>query len=216
MLVCSARPSTSSSSWCSSASRSTSRAPTRADGGSGSCSSGALWVALSALGVDVLVLPQVLSVVLGLLFVGNGLRLLRPQGRGLTNVLALLLGIAILTATAVGTGVVGSGAAGAIAAAPTGPEVLGIVVLLARLPGARLRQLRAYRLTYRRHRARAEPAAVVVLGSDGGRHGAAAARPPARRGRRRAGGQSATAATSASSCRAAGRATTSRCPRGWP
>jgi len=127
---------------------------------------GALWAALSALGVDVLVLPQVLSVVLGLLFVGNGLRLLRPQSRGLTNVLALLLGIAILTATAVGTGVVGSGAAGAIAAAPTGPEVLGIVVLL--LPGypaLAFGSFALYCLTYRRHRARAEPAAVVVLGS---------------------------------------------------
>ncbi|WP_256794034.1 YdcF family protein [Terrabacter sp. Ter38] len=127
---------------------------------------GALWAALSAVGVDVLLLPRVLSVVLGLLFVGNGLRLLRPQGRGLTNVLALLLGLAILTTTAVGIGVAGSSTTGAIDAVPTGPEVVGIVVLL--LPGypaLAFGSFVLYCLTYRRHRARAEPAAVVVLGS---------------------------------------------------
>ena len=119
---------------------------------------GALWAAVSAVGVDVLVLPRVASVVLGLLFVGNGLRLLRPEGRGLTNLLALVLGAAMIAATVVGIGLLGSG--------PTGPEVVWIVVLL--LPGYPAMAFVSYMLyclTYRRHRTRPEPTAVVVLGS---------------------------------------------------
>ncbi len=119
---------------------------------------GALWAALSAAGVEPLVLPWVASVALGLLFVGNGLRLLRPEGRSLVNLLALALGVAVLVATVVSIAVFRSG--------QTGPPVVGAVVLL--LPGYPALALVSYALyclTYRRLRPRPEPAAIIVLGS---------------------------------------------------
>jgi uncharacterized SAM-binding protein YcdF (DUF218 family) len=122
---------------------------------------GAIWAALSAVGVGVLVVPWVASVVLGLLFVGNGLRLVRPEGRGLTNVVALVLGLAMLAATVAAIRLVASGAPGT-----TGPGVVGTVVLL--LPGypaLAFAGFALYCLTYPRHRVRPDPAAVVVLGS---------------------------------------------------
>jgi uncharacterized SAM-binding protein YcdF (DUF218 family) len=122
---------------------------------------GAIWAALSAVGVGVLVVPWAASVVLGLLFVGNGLRLVRPEGRGLTNVVALVLGLAMLAATVAAIGLVGPGTSGT-----SGPAVVGTVVLL--LPGYPALAFAGYALyclAYRRHRVRPDPAAVVVLGS---------------------------------------------------
>ena len=125
---------------------------------------GAIWAALSAVGVGVLVVPWAASVVLGLLFVGNGLRLVRPEGRGPTNVVALVLGLAMLAATVAAIGLVGSGTSGT--SGTSGPVVVGAVVLL--LPGYPALAFAGYALyclTYRRHSVRPDPAAVVVLGS---------------------------------------------------
>src|SRR3954470_16204285 len=89
---------------------------------------GALWAAVAAAGVDPLLLPCVGAVLLGLLFLGNGLRLLRPAGRNRINVIALVLGVVTITATVAGLVVVGSGT--------TGPSVLaGVVLLLPGYPG---------------------------------------------------------------------------------
>lgn len=132
----------------------------------------AVWAGLAALevlvepalvdladGMVVLVaLPWAAAVVLGLLCVGNGMRVLSSDGRGLGTVISLVLGLGILLVTAVGFALDRSG--------ETALSVLGLVVLL--LPGyaalAFLSYL-LYCLLYRRRPPRRAPAAIIVLGT---------------------------------------------------
>jgi len=117
---------------------------------------GALWAATSL--VHVLLLPWLGAAVLGLLFVGNGVRMVLPTARGLLNVVALALGLAMLAVTALGVGL--------LAAPPTTLAPAAVVLLLLPgYPGLVLVSFALYCLTYRRHRPRPDPVAVVALGS---------------------------------------------------
>lgn len=125
---------------------------------------GAVWAATTAAaapfagGTSLLVLPWVGAAALGLLFVANGLRLVTPAGRSRTNALALVLGLAILVATALAVGIVPLGT--------SRPAVVAVVVLLLPgYPGLVLVSYALYCLAYLRRRARVAPAAVIVLGS---------------------------------------------------
>ena len=96
---------------------------------------------------------------LGLLFVGNGLRVVRPEGRSRTNALALVLGVAMVTATVL-----------AIWLFPTEPAPSRRGrrrrrAPAARLPGLALVSFALYCLAYLRRRPRPDPAAIIVLGS---------------------------------------------------
>lgn len=119
---------------------------------------GALWAATTAAGASPLLLPWLGSTALGLLFVGNGLRMVRPEGRSRTNAVALVLGLAMLAATALAIGLF-----------PTGPNrvaVIGLVVLLLPgYPGIVLVSYVLYCVAYLRRGPRRAPAAIVVLGS---------------------------------------------------
>ena len=119
---------------------------------------GALWAATTAVGASPLVLPWVGAVLLGLLFLGNGLRVVRPEGRSRTNALALVLGVAMVTATVL--------AIWLFPPSPTLPAVVGVVVLLLPgYPGLVLVTYALYCLAYLRRRPRPGPAAIIVLGS---------------------------------------------------
>ncbi|GAA2494462.1 YdcF family protein [Terrabacter carboxydivorans] len=128
---------------------------------------GALWAATSGAAAAVapsagalawLVLPGVGAVVLGLLFVGNGLRMLTPAGRSRTNAVALVLGLAVLAAAAVAVGVLPAGTSRLAVAAV-------VVLLLPGYPGLVLVSYALYCLAYLRRRPRPAPTAIVVLGS---------------------------------------------------
>jgi uncharacterized SAM-binding protein YcdF (DUF218 family) len=108
--------------------------------------------------VVLLGLPWLSSVGLGLLLLLNGLRMVRREGRSLTNLLSLLLGLGTIAATVIGVTLFLSG--------PTTVAVVGIVILL--LPGYPALSLVSYVLyclDYLRRRTRPTPAALVVLGS---------------------------------------------------
>ena len=119
---------------------------------------GALWAVTTAVGASPLLLPRVGAMLLGLLFVGTGLRVVRPEGRSRTNALALVLGVAMVTATVL-----------AIWLFPTSHTlraVVGVVVvLLPGYPGLVLVSFALYCLAYLRRRPRPGPAAIIVLGS---------------------------------------------------
>jgi uncharacterized SAM-binding protein YcdF (DUF218 family) len=119
---------------------------------------GALWAATTAVGASPLVLPWVGAMLLGLLFLGTGLRVARPEGRSRTNALALVLGVAMVTATVT-----------AIWLFPPSPTLLGVVgvvvLLLPGCPGLVLVAYALYCLAYGRRRPRPAPAAIIVLGS---------------------------------------------------
>ncbi|TQM64999.1 YdcF family protein [Humibacillus xanthopallidus] len=109
-------------------------------------------------GVVLLALPWLSAVVLGLLLLVNGLRMVRREGRSLSNLLSLLLGLGMIVATVIGVTLFLSG--------PTTVAVIGIVILL--LPGYPALSLVSYVLyclDYLRRRKRPTPAAIVVLGS---------------------------------------------------
>jgi uncharacterized SAM-binding protein YcdF (DUF218 family) len=119
---------------------------------------GALWAATTAVGASPLLLPWVGSVLLGLLFLGNGLRVVRREGRSRTDLLALVLGVAMVTATVL--------AIWLFPPSPTLPAVVGVVVLLLPgWPGLVLVTYALYCLAYLRRRPRPGPAAIIVLGS---------------------------------------------------
>jgi len=119
---------------------------------------GALWAATTAVGASPLVLPWVGAMLLGLLFLGTGLRVVRPEGRSRTNGLSLVLGVAMVTATVL-----------AIWLFPPSPTLLGVVgvvvLLLPGCPGLVLVAYALYCLAYGRRRPRPAPAAIIVLGS---------------------------------------------------
>ncbi|GAA2746891.1 hypothetical protein GCM10009868_34130 [Terrabacter aerolatus] len=125
---------------------------------------GALWAATTATAApsagarSLLLLPLVGAAVLGLLFVGNGLRLLGPAGRSRTNAVALVLGLAILAASALAVGVLPAGTS-------RSAVVAVVVLLLPGYPGLVLVSYALFCLAYLRRRARVAPAAIVVLGS---------------------------------------------------
>ena len=127
---------------------------------------GALWAATTAAGASPLVLPWVGATVLGLLFVGNGVRMVRPESRNKANAIALVLGLAMLAATVLAVILLVS-SPGASAGASTGRgAVLGLVVLLLPgYPGLVLLSYAFYCLAYLRRRARPKPAAIIALGS---------------------------------------------------
>jgi uncharacterized SAM-binding protein YcdF (DUF218 family) len=109
--------------------------------------------------VVLLAVPWLGAVVLGLLMIVNGLRMVRPEGRSLGNLLSLLLGLGVIAATAIGVTLVLSGTTTTVA-------VVGIVILL--LPGYPALSLVSYALyclDYLRRRTRPTPAAIIVLGS---------------------------------------------------
>ncbi|MEW1951913.1 YdcF family protein [Terrabacter sp. NPDC080008] len=133
---------------------------------------GALWAAVAGLGlavenwtgvpddrlVPLLLLPWLGAVLLGLLLVGYGSRVLRPAERSRVALVSLVVGLAVLAATAAGIPLYLSGSGL--------PAVVAVVVLL--LPGYAGLALLAYGLyclTYLRRCPRESPAAVVVLGS---------------------------------------------------
>jgi uncharacterized SAM-binding protein YcdF (DUF218 family) len=109
-------------------------------------------------GIVLLALPWLSAVALGLLLLLNGLRMVRREGRSLSNLLSLLLGLGMIAATLIGVTLVLTGT--------TTVAVLGIVVLL--LPGYPALSLLSYVLyclDYLRPRRRPTPVAIVVLGS---------------------------------------------------
>ncbi|MEO7447179.1 MAG: YdcF family protein [Humibacillus sp.] len=120
---------------------------------------------LAGLGADpgygalvVLGLPWLASVVIGTLLLLNGLRLVRPRGRSLGNILSLVLGLGVVAATATGAALVASGS----------PPVSGaglVVLLLPGYPALAFTSYLLYCLDYLRRPARSAPCAVVVLGS---------------------------------------------------
>jgi uncharacterized SAM-binding protein YcdF (DUF218 family) len=119
---------------------------------------GALWAATAAVGASPLVLPLVGSSVLGLLFLGNGLRMLSAAGRNSINAVALVLGLAMLAATAL--------AIGLFPTSTSREAVIAVVVLLLPgYPGLVLVSYVLYCLAYLRRGPRPAPAAVIVLGS---------------------------------------------------
>src|SRR3954469_10192661 len=119
---------------------------------------GALWAAVAAAGVDPLLLPCVGAVLLGLLFLANGLQALRPAGRSRTTLLSLTLGLAVVAATVAGLGVVHAGAS-------VQSVLAAVVLLLPGYPGLALLSYLLYCLAYGRRRPRPAPTAVIVLGS---------------------------------------------------
>jgi uncharacterized SAM-binding protein YcdF (DUF218 family) len=119
---------------------------------------GRLGVDRHADSVVLLAVPWLSAVALGLLLLLNGLRMVRREGRSLSNLLSLLLGLGMIVATAVGVTLFLSGT--------TTIAVVGIVILL--LPGYPALSLVSYLLyclDYLRRRKRPTPAAIVVLGS---------------------------------------------------
>ncbi|WP_343990034.1 YdcF family protein [Terrabacter terrae] len=133
---------------------------------------GALWVAVAgvtaaledAAGVSdphrayLLVVPWFGAAVLGLLLVGFGGQVLRPATRNRAAVASLVIGLAVLAATAVGIPLYLIGSTPATMA-------LAVVLLLPGYPGLALLAYALYCLGYLRRRPRPAPSAVVVLGS---------------------------------------------------
>ena len=105
--------------------------------------------------------------VLGVFLIGNGVTMLRSEGRSLGNLLSLIVGVAILTvpplgillATGLGTGRLPSGVGLVLIS-------LGLLLVLAcAYAAATFTAFAVYSVVYSRYRHTRRPAALVVLGS---------------------------------------------------
>lgn len=106
----------------------------------------------------VLAVPCLGAALLGVLLVAHGAQAVRPAGRSRVALVALVAGLAVLAATAVGVPLLLS------AASPLTTVVAGLL-LLPGYVGLALLAYSLYCLAYLRRRPRPAPSAVVVLGS---------------------------------------------------
>lgn len=118
--------------------------------------------------------------ILGLALIGNGVTMLRREGRSLGNLLSLILGVGVLVASVV---VVVLLSAGAWTGSPRGGSVgaaMGVLVLaVCTYAAVAFIAFAVYSVVYARSRKTRTPEAIVILGS-GLIHGAV---PPLLRGR---------------------------------
>lgn len=103
-------------------------------------------------------LPCLGAALLGLLLVGHGAQVVRPEGRSRVALVALVAGVAVLTATAVGVPLY-------VSASTPLTTVVGGLLLLPGYVGIALLAYALYCLAYLRRRPRPAPRAIVVLGS---------------------------------------------------